>query len=127
MSDISTLFDIKPVSQIGNIRQNIVGSLEELPIYECCVVVSSIIYSFVSVRRTMSWFGIQKPAADVRFSSESVMELTSTQQTWLAHIDASETFEGLAVDYAREGGLDARHFNQLDTRARHFNQLDTRA
>lgn len=34
------------------------------------------------------------------------MELTAKQQEWLGHVEASETFDGTAADYAREQGLD---------------------
>ena len=36
------------------------------------------------------------------------MELTKTQQYWKSHVDALESFEGSAADYARQHDLEAK-------------------
>ena len=36
------------------------------------------------------------------------MELTKTQQYWKSHLDALESFEGSAADYARQHGLEVK-------------------
>ncbi|MDH3643620.1 MAG: hypothetical protein OES38_16070 [Gammaproteobacteria bacterium] len=43
------------------------------------------------------------------------MELTKTQQYWKAHLDALQGFQGSAVDYARQHGLEVEKLHVYKT------------